>query len=99
MPLDIRKTPAAENDLIEIWSHTFESWGEDQADNYLDEIDLALRRVADHPEIGADSSEIRSGYRRIAAGRHRIFYRIRAEAVEVIRVLHVSMDASRHLDD
>lgn len=95
--LEILKTPAAEQDLIDIWLYTAGEWGADQADLYLDALDAALRRVRDHPRIGTDVADIRTGYRRLGAGQHRIYYRVAEEAIEVVRVLHVSQDAAGQL--
>ena len=44
-PLEIRRTPAAEQDLIDIWLYTAREWGADQADLYLDALDAALSRL------------------------------------------------------
>jgi toxin ParE1/3/4 len=96
---EIRRSPAAERDLIHIWLYTAERWDERQADLYLDQIAAALDRLRENPEIGADSSEIRQGYRRLAVGSHRIYYRVAQQDVEVIRVLHAKMDVSSHLGE
>jgi toxin ParE1/3/4 len=96
-PLEIRKTPAAEQDLIDIWLYTAKEWGAGQADLYLDALDAALARLRDHPWIGADAAEIRAGYRRHGAGQHRIYYRVGEEAIEIVRILHVSRDATAQL--
>jgi len=34
----IFKSPAAENDLENIWLYSFGEWGEEQADRYYDEL-------------------------------------------------------------
>ncbi len=41
---------SAESDLIDIWRYSFEQWGELQADEYLDELDSGIRKLADNPE-------------------------------------------------
>ncbi len=97
MPLEVRKSPAAEDDLIEIWIYTEAHWGASQADLYLDAIDEALRRVSEHPESGSDCSDVRAGYRKVAAGAHRAYYRVRGNTIEVMRVLHSSRDVRRRL--
>lgn len=96
--LEIIKTPAAEQDLIDIWYYTATQWGDDQADTYVDRLEEAMLRLLRHPEIGVDCAELRAGYRRTGAGRHLIYYRIADTAIEVVRVLHVSMDAEAHLE-
>ena len=97
-PLEIRKTPAAEQDLVDIWLYTAREWGADQADLYLDNLDGAMARLRDHPGIGADVTEIRAGYRRLGAGLHRLYYRVGDDAIEIVRILQVSRDATAQLD-
>ena len=99
MPAEIRLTPAAERDLIDIWVYTADEWGVDQADHYLAEIERALDRLRDYPERGADIREVRAGYRRLPVGRHRIYYRLSHGVVEIIRVLHARMDVSSRLGE
>jgi toxin ParE1/3/4 len=96
--LEVIKTPAAEQDLIDIWLYTATQWGDRQADNYIDRLEEAMLRLLRHPEIGVDCDELRAGYRRTGAGRHHIYYRIAETSIEVVRLLHVSMDAGAHLE-
>ena len=42
----IIKQALAEQDLIEIWLYTFHEWGEKQADNYIDDLDAAIKLLA-----------------------------------------------------
>ena len=39
------KRPLAKEDLIGIWSYTFNKWGEAQADKYLSEIDAKIAQL------------------------------------------------------
>ena len=95
--IEIRLSAAAKTDLIDIWSTTFETWGPDQADTYLDDIDRALNGLAENPLIGADCSDLIQGVRRLITGRHVAFYQVSDDTIFVIRVLHQSMDMKRHL--
>ena len=45
----ILKQAQAEQDLVEIWLYTFNEWGEYQADKYLDELNAAIRLLAEQP--------------------------------------------------
>jgi toxin ParE1/3/4 len=64
----------------------------------LRELQHAIDRAAANPRIGRACDEIRSGYRKLAAGSHTLFYRVTAEdVIEVVRVLHQRMDVDRHL--
>jgi len=53
----------AKADLIGIWRKTRETWGETQADCYLELIDETIARIAQFPEIGSPRDHIRQGYR------------------------------------
>jgi len=82
----------AKIDLVDIWRYTCETWGESQADAYMDRIESALASVANHPFIGVDCDWLTKGLRRFTAGHHLIFYRVHDDWIELVRVLHQSMD-------
>ncbi len=71
----VNKTARAEQDLLDIWLYTFRTWGEVQADRYLDELDLGIRLLAENPNLGSDYGHICDGYRRLSINYHRVFYR------------------------
>lgn len=94
----LRLTPAARNDLSEIWDWTAHHWGEDQANTYLGELHAAMLRIADDPRRGRDRAEIAEGYRSYAAGSHMLWFTAGTpDYVDVIRVLHQRMDPRRNL--
>ncbi|MCA9283158.1 MAG: type II toxin-antitoxin system RelE/ParE family toxin [Phycisphaeraceae bacterium] len=91
------KENAAEEDLIEIWVYTFQTWGEPQADKYLDQLAIGIAAIANDPASGRDRGAVRAGYRSISVGRHVVFYTFNDEEVRVRRVLHDAMDFETHL--
>lgn len=88
----ITRRPAAERDLVEIWHYTAAHWDADQADGYLRAIAARIETLFDFPELGSDYGHVRPGYRRLRVERHRVFYRIGARGIEIVRVLHERMD-------
>ena len=86
-----RLSRRADADLIEIGTYTLETWGEDQAIRYLDELETCCRLLSDNPNLGRACDYIRSGLRRMESGRHVIFYRIDDAGVVVSRILHQRM--------
>ncbi|GAB2454554.1 type II toxin-antitoxin system RelE/ParE family toxin [Nocardia tengchongensis] len=90
-------SPAAAADIDEIWDYTHDRWDADQADEYIREIQRAIERAAAHPHIGRSCDDIRPGYFKIAAGSHVAFYRVTADAIIIVRILHQRMDVDRHL--
>lgn len=92
-------SPAARADLEEIWDYTCWRWDDDQAEEYVREIQRAIERVVDNPMIGRACDELRPGYRKHAVGSHMLYYRIvSGDVINVVRILHQRMDVDRHLD-
>ncbi len=89
-------SPAAAADLDHIWTYTAEVWGLDQADRYTDEIRDACLDLAPGIRLGRPV-DVRAGYFRQAAGSHVIFFRIHAQRIDVIRILHKRQDVDRNL--
>ena len=91
-------TEAAVEDLRAIRAYTLHQWGERQEDIYLDQL---WNRFA---EILSDSSSYRFRHdlfpdcQLAAEGKHIIFFRVRKDVLQVVRVLHASMDFKRHLE-
>jgi toxin ParE1/3/4 len=90
-------SPRAQADLEEIWDYTADHWDMDQANRYLLEIRGAIETVVREPLRGRRCDHIRAGYFRYAAGSHVLFYRIVADGIDIVRVLHQRMDFARHL--
>ena len=97
--LKIHKQAKAEDDLIDIWLYTFEEWGVNQADHYLDILNAALNDIATNPDIGTACDYIKKDYRKLHARKHYIFYRYTKKTIHVIRVLGDEMDYEPILQD
>lgn len=89
----------ARTDIIDIWTYSFFNWGEQQADEYADQIEAALKTIADHPGIGGPWLGTGKDYRRLRVRYHVIYYRLLETYVEVVRVLHERMDADKQFDE
>ena len=90
-------TKQAEIDLSEIWLWTYTTFGQTQADRYLDQLDHEIQQCGEHAEAGKDRSSLRPNYRSLRVGKHVIFCTFTASQVVVQRVLHASMDFEVHL--
>lgn len=89
-------SPAAATDLENIWDYTADTWGLDQADKYVDDIQSACVALADGSKVGRNT-KARDGYWHYHVGRHLVFYKMTASDMIVIRILHQRMDVERHL--
>ena len=87
----------AEVDLREIWLYSFKEWGTEQADRYLDELDVGLQECRAEPERGKDHQAVRPGYWSKLIRKHVAFYTFNDDEVLIQRVLHGSTDPPRHV--
>ncbi len=95
----IHKQSRAEEDLEDIWLYSFETHGERQADKYYDALTKGINSLIANPRLGISCDEIRKGYRRLKINRHVVYYKITPVVITIIRVLHESMEPTRHFDD
>lgn len=86
-----RLTARAQEDLIEIWRY-ISADDPASADKVIDEIENACLLIAGNPRIGPARDDIRPGFRYYIVREYLIFYRIRMQGVEVVRVLHGRRD-------
>ena len=85
-------------DLEEIWEYTFHKWSLEQADRYYSLIIDEIEFLSTHFFAGKSVGHIREGYRCALVKSHLIFYRISDDQkIEIIRVLHQSMDIDDEL--
>ncbi|RLV57804.1 type II toxin-antitoxin system RelE/ParE family toxin [Parashewanella curva] len=92
-------TQKAKTDLIEIAKFTMKRWGREKRNLYLKEFDQAFFLLAERPSIGKSCDEIREGYRKFPQGSHIIFYKqIDNSRINIIRILHKSMDVDIHFN-
>ncbi|HET8554466.1 MAG TPA: type II toxin-antitoxin system RelE/ParE family toxin [Rhodanobacteraceae bacterium] len=106
---EVRVTRLARQDMATILDWTREHFGTQQQKVYAKTLTLAIRLLAEGPKVTqARSGEyIASGIRLLHVargrrkGRHIIVFRVEATSgrVDVLRVLHDSMDLIRHIPD
>jgi toxin ParE1/3/4 len=90
---------AAILDLEEIWHYTFATWSLEQADRYHSLIAKEIEFLAAKPKSGKILDHLRKGYRSSKVKSHYIFYRFTLSEIEIIRILHESMDIPNRLND
>ena len=88
-------TNKAKSDLKDAALFTSRRRGRKQRNIYLKQFDDIFWLLAENPEIDKDCDEIRDSYRKFPQGSHVIFYRqIGSQNIEIIRILHKSMDVN-----
>ena len=83
-------TPARE-DLLDIWAY-IAGHDETAADKYLEGLRKRALELIKHPELGRNRDEIIPSIRSLVFRNHLIFYRVDISAIQVLRILHGSMD-------
>jgi len=85
----------AEADLEDIWTYYAESAGRDVANAIARAIGDTCRMLEEHPLAGRERNEITSGLRSALSSPYVIFYRVRNDVPEFVRVL----DGRRDIDE
>lgn len=66
-------SPLAEDDLYKIISTTINSWGNEQAKEYAQNIDAALIKLAQYPDFGRELNEVYNGAKSFPVEKHIAF--------------------------
>lgn len=96
-PLPIQLAPKARQDFIDILRYTGETFGVGQLLIYRDKINDALQAIGQNPQLGHGRSDLPSTHLAYLVGSHVIIYRIGADSLGVVRILHQRMSLARHL--
>lgn len=83
---------AAKQDLLRIQNYTTEKWGNLQASKYLVLLRNRIRWLAEHPYFGKRRDDIFDRLYSYPEGSHLIIYRLRPGKIQIVRILHQSMD-------
>jgi toxin ParE1/3/4 len=92
----LRVSSEAESDLDLIVAYTIDTWGTDQADQYLAQLENGFDLLAGNPSLGRSCDVLHAGLRRFEVESHVVFYLTEPDGILVVRVLHRSMLPARH---
>ena len=89
-------SPAAEQDLLDIWRYFARVAAPEIADTLLREIEGAAGRLSENPLLGRLRLDITTGLlgdvRSVRAHPYSIFYRLSNREIQIVRVLHERQD-------
>lgn len=86
-------TNKAVSDLANIWDYTIDTWSENQAEKYYQQIITTCQNLVEDPECGKHYFEVKNHLLGYKTGKHIIFYeKMSDEQVKIIRILHERMD-------
>lgn len=98
-PKSYRVTPRARDDLKNIGRYTERTWGKDQRNIYLKNIEKRLIWLAENPLLGKHRPDIHEGYYSFPQGQHVVVYLIGNRGIDVIGVPHKEMDIISYFPD
>jgi len=82
----------ARADLEEIWHFTFDRWGQEQADKYLNSLFSRFEWLSENPYTGKSREDIKNGYYCFPEGIHLVFYTMTEYGIDIIGIPHQNMD-------
>jgi toxin ParE1/3/4 len=83
-------------ELKDIWEYSARMWSATQANKYTDKIEATCRILARNTRLGRRYEGLPTPLLRYRVGRHVIFFTVLPDGIEIVRILHDSMDfASR----
>lgn len=85
--LTLRITNAADQDLDDLYTEGFTTWGAAQADRYYDGLISRFERICEQPKMYPAVDDIREGYRRSVYEKHAIYFVIDGDTVEIRAVV------------
>lgn len=92
-----RLYPKAIEDLESIYLYSTREFGIKRIEDYILAIESSFQHLADDPHISRKCDYVRQDLRAFNIGSYVIFFKMTHYGIAVIRVLHQSMDFSRHL--
>ncbi len=93
-----RLLPAAERDLESIWHYTEKNWGANQADCYIDGLIDLFELLSENPQMCRERHEFCPPVFIHHHAHHLVVFMVSSIGIDVIRILHESMDIDAHLD-
>jgi toxin ParE1/3/4 len=85
-------SPEALARLDEIWNYYERVAGRNTAEKLVRKIGDVIVTIEDHPFAGRARDELHSGFRSLAATPHVVFYRVKNNLPEIIRILDSRRD-------
>ena len=89
-------TEEADKDISEIYEYTILNLGLNQAKKNIKDLYSKISMIVNENIQGRKVDIIKKGLRRVEVGSHIVFYQAENELVLIVRVLHNSIDISKH---
>ena len=93
-----RLLPEAENDLESIWLYSASNWGVDQAHAYIDGLVDIFQLISGNPLMCREQSEFTPPVYIHHHAHHLIVFILSDIGIDIVRILHDSMDIDTQLE-
>lgn len=90
-------SPEAQQSLRNIKAYSNKKFGPQRTKTYLQDIRHRMQALAENPSRGIIREDLKVGYHSDFVGSHTIYYRVQPAHIEIIDVLHQSMEPSKHI--
>jgi toxin ParE1/3/4 len=92
-------SPEALDDIDRLWDYYIRAAGRVTADKVLREVAKAVAVIDGFPLAGRTRDELRAGLRSLAAAPQIVFYRLKDDRPEIVRVLDGRQDIEEIFSD
>ena len=97
---EVRFTPEAQADLLELYDYIAEHSSADRALAYMERIEQWTKTLETFPERGARRDDIRPGLRIISFDRRvSVAFQVTGDAVTILRILYAGRNLPRAFDE
>ena len=90
-------SPEAQKSLLNIKTYSVKTFDKKRTTIYLKALRDRMRALSESPLMGIARNEIKDGYYSYFEGSHTVYYRIKETHIDIIDILHQSMEPSTHL--
>jgi len=93
----IKLRPKAKLDLKKIYKYSVENWGVTKADKYIKDLESTFTKLSNNKLSSNNADYIKPSILSYKVVSHVVFFSKTPNGIEVIRILHKSMDYKRHV--
>jgi plasmid stabilization system protein ParE len=94
---EYRLSERAAQDIADIYAYSLSHWGEDRADEYVESIYRALKKLAAHPGRNTSRHKRSTPFRMIAVRQHFALYEILNDEIIVLALMHQAQDIEKRV--
>jgi toxin ParE1/3/4 len=95
--MSVHLTERTLQDLVSIEEYSIENWGKRIANRYLDDIEAALQRISDNPDVLREEPNFHNCLYVYRVNKHLLVCDVQTDLIFVLTILHGNMDIPERL--